>query len=98
MKRLAFAVATLLSLPASAQSASCTDREQLVANLTRLGEAQSGFGLSTRGQVLEIWTSEQTGSWTIVMSHTTGMACIMSFGGNWTGPALGTVSLPGQPT
>ena len=83
MKRLVLASALVLGLPANAQAVSCTARDALVANLTRLGEAQSGYGLSRGGQILEIWTSAEKGTWTIVLSRTDGIACIMSYGDAW---------------
>ncbi len=84
MLRLAGIFALLLSLPASAQTVSCAERAKVVAKLTLLGEVQSGMGLSNKGQVFEIWTSEDTGTWTIVLSHSTGLSCIMSYGNAWT--------------
>ena len=88
MKRLIFAGALVLGLPAHAQTASCTARDTLVANLTRLGESQSGIGLSRGGQVLEIWTSSKTGSWTVVLTRSDGIACIMSYGESWIAPEI----------
>lgn len=98
MKRLACVFAMLLSLPASAQTVSCADRDSVVARLTGLGEAQSGLGLSTKGQVFEIWASPDTGTWTIVLSHSTGLSCIMSYGSGWTGLSPDMAALPGAPT
>ena len=94
MKRLACIFAVLLSLPASAQTVNCADRNTLVAKLTMLGEAQSGIGLSARGQVFEIWTSERTGTWTIVLSQSSGVSCIMSYGHNWAGATAQVAGLP----
>ncbi|MDJ0824714.1 MAG: hypothetical protein QNJ16_04355 [Rhodobacter sp.] len=98
MLRLVLPFAMLLSLPASAQTVSCADRAKVVARLSGLGETQAGMGLSTKGQVFEIWTSNRTGTWTIVLSDSSGLSCIMSYGESWTGQDAATVSLPGEPT
>ena len=98
MLRLTSVLVMLLSLPASAQSVSCDQRERVVAKLTGLGETQAGMGLSTKGQVFEIWSSNRTGTWTIVLSHSTGLSCIMSYGQSWTGQGAETASMPGEPT
>jgi len=85
MKSLAVALAALLSLPANAQTVSCATRDAVVDKLTRLGEAQAGLGLNGSGQIMEIWASRNTGTWTIVMSWSDGRSCIMSYGESWTG-------------
>ncbi len=96
MLRLGCVFALLLSLPASAQSVNCDKRDRVVAKLTLLGEVQSGLGLSKGGQVFEIWTSATSGTWTIVLSHSNGLSCIMSYGNNWIG--VEEAGLQGKPT
>ena len=98
MKRLACVFTLLLSVPASAQSISCADRESVVARLTGLGEAQSGLGLATKGQVFEIWAAPEVGTWTIVLSHSNGLSCIMAYGSGWTGLTPQMAALPDAPT
>ncbi len=87
MLRLTCGLALLLSLPASAQSVSCDQRERVVAKLTGLGETQTGMGLSDKGQIYEIWASDQTGTWTIVLSDSSGLSCILSYGRDWSAEA-----------
>jgi len=94
MKRLAMIAILGLAAPAQAQNINCTDRDTIVTRLSGLGEVQSGLGLSNAGQVFEIWSSTATGSWTILLSHSSGMSCIMSHGLGWTGAAPET---PGKP-
>ncbi len=83
MLRLTCGLALLLSLPASAQTVSCDQRERVVAKLTGLGESQTGMGLSDKGQIYEVWASDQTGTWTIVLSDSSGLSCILSYGRDW---------------
>ena len=86
----AFAVAAPTAL--SAQS-SCADRDDLVAKLeTRYGEEFAGGGLQNAQQILEVWFSEEKGTWTVLMTRADGRSCIMASGTNWRDP--GEVKLP----
>ncbi len=88
MKPLIILTASLMSLSASlaAQTPNCAPREAVTQKLTGVGEAQAGIGLAKQGTLIEIWTSDATGTWTVVMTFTNGMSCIMSFGENWIEP------------
>lgn len=69
--------------PGLAQSA-CSPRE-IVAE--RLGdgyhELQLATGVQTNGNVIEIWASPATGTWTILMTVPNGTSCVMSSGTGW---------------
>lgn len=94
MLRAACLPLALLAAPAAADGVACDQRARVVAKLTGLGEAQIGAGLTETGQVFEIWTSPRTGTWTIVLSDSKGLSCILSYGRDWTGGA----GLQGDPT
>jgi hypothetical protein len=74
---LAFTVA-----PASAQGQSmCAQRTQVVGMLaSRYGESVRGMGLANQNRVIEIFASEETGTWTITMTMPNGMTCLMASG------------------
>jgi hypothetical protein len=83
--------AAALAPPAAAQVAPpCFDRDRLVANLTEQYEENlSGTGLRTTRQLLELWSSDETGTFTIFITHPDGTSCIVASGKNWqpvTGP------------
>jgi hypothetical protein len=61
----------------------CGDRDAIVADLAaRYDEAAQSVGLSTSGQVLEIYASAQ-GTWTALLSTPEGTACIVAYGEAW---------------
>ncbi|QDZ01792.1 hypothetical protein FQ775_16205 [Nitratireductor mangrovi] len=62
----------------------CGDRDSIVEWLDeRHGESQSGFGLAGDRALLELFTSVE-GTWTILLSGTTGRSCLMAAGTSWT--------------
>jgi len=83
MKPLILILATLLSAPAMAQSSNCAPRDAVVQKLASLTEIQSGIGLASKQSLIEIWTSGSTGTWTVVMTFTSGVSCIMAYGSGW---------------
>ncbi|MCG6883675.1 MAG: hypothetical protein LJE62_07990 [Silicimonas sp.] len=87
-------VALALILPTAMQAqANCADREAVVASLTtKYGEAFAGGGLQNSEQILEVWFSEEKGTWTVLMTRANGRTCIMASGTNWQDP--GEVKLP----
>ncbi|WP_224813692.1 hypothetical protein [Hasllibacter sp. MH4015] len=74
----------LLSLPqaASAQSGMlCAQRDLVLAQLTdRYGEQRHGMGLAPNNRIVEIYVSEETGSWTIILTNADGTTCLMAAG------------------
>ncbi|WP_428672210.1 hypothetical protein [Roseibium sp.] len=85
-------LAVTLPTTLSAQTV-CADRGDLVNNLTnRYGEAFAGGGLQSEEQIVEVWFSEEKGTWTVLMTRADGKSCIMASGTNWHDP--GEVDLP----
>ncbi len=69
---------------AQAQSAVCADRDSIVARLaTEYGETRQAIGLASSSQVMEVFASEETGSWTITVTRTDGMTCLVAAGQNY---------------
>lgn len=86
MNRLLIASVCLLGLsaPASAQNLTCGERSAIVEKLkSKYGETQFGLGIGRENSVVEIFTSETTGTWTILMTLPTGMTCMMAAGSDW---------------
>jgi hypothetical protein len=72
----------LLTGPAFAQN--CAPRPDVIAKLAdTYGETLQFGGLqTTRGgqAVLEVWVSDETGTYTVLLSHANGLSCIMAVG------------------
>ena len=59
----------------------CGDRERIVAGLaSRYGETRQSIGLGSKNQVVETWASDETGTWTITVTHPNGLTCLMASG------------------
>ena len=71
--------------PANAQmQMTCLDREMLIQKLeTRYNESLNGAGLQGPKSILEIWSSEDSGSFTILITKPDGKSCIVASGLNW---------------
>ena len=62
----------------------CAAREHVVDRLEgRYGEAFSGGGLRNAESIFEVWLSEEKGTWTILMTRSDGISCIMASGTSW---------------
>ncbi|MEM6547140.1 MAG: hypothetical protein AAF713_05290 [Pseudomonadota bacterium] len=69
--------------PATAQMA-CGDRDGVVTRLQeKYGEARQGVGLGRPTEIVELWASEETGSWTLLVTRTDGMSCVVAAGEHW---------------
>jgi hypothetical protein len=79
-------VSALLAFSTQAQAAGlkCGDRTSLLKVLNeQYKESPRALGLSATGKAMfEVYTSK-TGTWTIVMTTTTGVTCIMAAGHSW---------------
>ena len=73
--------ATALAGAAQAQTATCADRDNVVERLAaEYGETRQAIGLASSSQVMELFASEETGSWTITVTRTDGMTCLVAAG------------------
>ncbi|MEL7114601.1 MAG: hypothetical protein AAGP08_03265 [Pseudomonadota bacterium] len=43
----------------------------------------TGGGLQSETRMIEVYSSKNTGTWTVVMTQADGFACIMASGTNW---------------
>ena len=86
-KRL-FTSALVFGLAATAPpvlaQASCAPRDRVIERLeTGFAETIAGVGLQSPESLVEIWSSEKTGSWTILTTRPDGLSCIVAHGNNW---------------
>ena len=76
---LAATVAACLSSPAAAQN--CAPRDLVVERLAeKYGESRQSMGLGSQGAVMEVFASEETGTWTITVTTTAGLTCMVASG------------------
>lgn len=81
-RRILILAAGLFAFPAQAQN--CAEREKVIAKLRDSYSEELAFGglQKTRGaqSVMEVWTSEETGSYTVLVTHANGISCIVAVG------------------
>lgn len=77
-------VAALIAAPAAYANNACGDRTKIVTQLeVKYQESHRASGLETDTKMVEIWTSEANGSWTILVTQANGITCIAAAGRNW---------------
>lgn len=91
-------VACVLAWAAAAHAQVCGDRAALVERLaTKYGESLVGAGISSDGTMLEVWASEASGTWSMLMTLSENVSCLIASGGDWN--AGGWSNIPaGEPT
>ena len=77
--------AVALPPPAYAQSGLvCQNREHLVQTLeNRYKESLESVGMQGSKQLLEIWSAQETGSFTVLITKPNGISCVVASGSNW---------------
>jgi len=90
---VAFGFNVLPVAEASAQQM-CGKRTDVVQSLSaEYKESTTGVGLVNNGMVIEVLTSK-TGSWTILMTRTNGVSCVVATGNSWESVDLQIASGP----
>lgn len=95
MRRIGLALAAAIGLGTTGQAAAqapnvagslpCHDYSRIAETLgNRYGEAPVSLGLQSNGNVLQVFTSAESGSWTILSVAPSGIGCIVAAGKNWT--------------
>lgn len=74
--------AMLLATDAAfAQNRNCANHADIVARLAeQYGESRQAMGLSGSSSVLEVFASDETGSWTITVTQPGGPTCLVAAG------------------
>jgi hypothetical protein len=85
MFALSFGLAAVLAATQIAHSApQCDSREAVTALLAdRYGETRRSVGIAGQAAVMELYASEDTGTWSITMTLPDGMMCLMASGSNY---------------
>lgn len=66
---------------AAAAQATCGQRDNIVSQLEeRYGESRRSMGLQQGRGIVEVWASDETGTWTIVITTPQGLTCLMAAG------------------
>ncbi len=83
---LSMSVAAMILAGASqafgqAAQRNCGARQQIVETLAdRYGESRQSIGLGANNQVIEVYASLETGTWTITVTTPNGMTCLVASG------------------
>lgn len=83
--KFAMLVATasfVVPLAAQAQGQqNCGNRELVIERLTgKYGESRQSIGMAPKGRVVEVFASDETGTWTITVTMPNGMTCLVASG------------------
>lgn len=88
---MAVTFALMAAASANAQTQNCADRSTITERLASgYGEKFAGGGLRNAESVFEVWMSDDSGTWTILMTTPDGRSCVMAAGTNW------RTALPGK--
>ena len=81
---LSFGIGAMLlaTQHAFAQSTqNCADRTLVIERLTtKFGETRQSIGLAANRSVVEVYASDDTGSWTIIVTMPNGKTCLVASG------------------
>lgn len=65
----------------AAQGRNCGSRDAVVTRLADgYGETRQSMGLGTNNAVIEVFASDETGSWTITVTQANGLTCLVASG------------------
>lgn len=77
----ALIVGVLLSTTAMAQMQPCAERDKVIQRLNNTyGETVRSMGLGANNGMMEVYASEETGSWSITMTMPDGQTCLIASG------------------
>ncbi|NNE51182.1 MAG: hypothetical protein HKN30_02145 [Sulfitobacter sp.] len=75
----------MVSTGPPAHAAGCALRDAMVEKLTETyAERLTATGLQNAQSMVEIWTSDETGTFTILVTRPNGISCLVSAGEHWT--------------
>ncbi len=75
---------TLALAPPVQAQALCAERSVITDRLeSRFHETYQGGGLQSTTSLVEIWSSDETGTWTLLLSRADGTSCVIASGQNW---------------
>lgn len=79
---LTVTMAAFVATPTFAQqNRNCGERQSVVTRLAeRYGESRQSIGLAPNNSVVEVFASEETGTWTITVTMVNGITCLVASG------------------
>ncbi len=84
MKMLVIGFWALMALtagPVSAEGRNCAPHETVVERLaSRYGETRQSMGLGANNVVIEVFASDESGTWTITVTSVSGLTCLVASG------------------
>lgn len=80
----ACAVATPVAAATPIAEVVCAPSEEMAQRLTQQhGVTRQGLGLRDPDSRMELWSSQKTGDWTLVVAYASGRSCIVAMGRYW---------------
>lgn len=90
----AFAAMLLTTYDLAAQGRNCAPHETVTSRLAeKYGESRQVIALTTDQSVLEVYASDETGSWTITVTQAGALTCLVAAGENYQHVAEALVSV-----
>ncbi len=78
---LGLGIMVLAAQQLQAQPRNCAPRADVVQRLTdSYGETRKGIGIARQGAVMEVFASDDTGTWTITVTLPNGVTCLIASG------------------
>ncbi len=74
-------IAIIVFTPTASAQQGCAPREMVLERLvSRYGEVRQGVGLGGNSSIIEIFASDETGTWTITVTSVDGVTCVVTSG------------------
>lgn len=86
LKTLALAIAITIAATSAAAAAgqACSPRSDVLGHLAKkYGEAPVAIGVTNKGGLVEVLTTGDGATWTIIVSQPNGTACMVAAGEGW---------------
>lgn len=74
----------LFAAAGPAQAMQCAPRTAMIEGLQAdYKESLTAGGLQSENIMMEVWASEETGTFTVILTTSSGVSCIVAAGTNW---------------
>lgn len=74
-------IMVLAAQQVQAQTPNCAPRPDVLQRLAETyGETRRGIGMARQGTVMEVFASDETGTWTITVTLPNGLTCLIAAG------------------
>ncbi len=82
---LAAVILIALSFPAfAAQHVKCDKRAKVLQFLSqKYQESTVAMGVTSKGGLVEVLSADNNGSWSIIVTTSSGVSCLVAFGEGW---------------